>query len=294
MPFFNRSGVEGVSFMCITFPPRRREIFSLGCFLRHYITKGFFLTGAGTAATLGALEESPGSNRTSRKRLLAFVGFPLLVAALLVPVIIFRADIWRLFTSVPRLVAWVRASGPVAPLLYMAIQIFQIVVFVVPGEVVQIAGGYLFGIWPNTLYSVVGIAIGSAIDFFLARLLGVPFVNAIVAPEKVEGVRKLLVTRSSKLVFFLLFVIPGVPKDVLCYVAGLTPLRFRFFILASMVGRLPGIIGSSVIGDSAAEKKWVLAAVVMGAAVILFVAGFLFRERIEKLLRRLAGRGEGE
>ena len=251
------------------------------------------MTGGGGAATLGTLKESPGTAQPRRRRILAFAGFPLLFVALAVPVIIFRTDIGRLFSSVPRLEAWVKASGPIAPLLYMAIQIFQIVVFVVPGEVVQITGGFLFGVWPNTLYSVVGIGIGSAIDFFLARVLGVPFVNAIVSPEKVEGVRKLLATRASKLVFFLLFVIPGIPKDILCYVAGLTPLRFRFFILASMVGRLPGIIGSSVIGESAAEKKWALAAIVMGAAVILFVAGLLFRERIEKLLRRIGGRRDG-
>ena len=92
--------------------------------------------------------------------------------------------------------------------------------------------------------------------------------------------------------FFLLFLIPGIPKDVLCYVAGLSPLRFPFFILASMVGRLPGIIGSALIGNSAAQKKWVLAAIVLGAAVVLFAAGFFFRERIEKLLRRIGSRGK--
>ncbi|MGA2479009.1 MAG: VTT domain-containing protein [Spirochaetia bacterium] len=220
------------------------------------------------------------------------MGFPLLILALVVPVIIFRADIWRLFTSVQKLEAWVRASGPTAPLVFIALQIFQIVVFVVPGEVVQITGGYLFGTWPATLYSVTGIAIGSAAAFFLGRVLGVPFVNAIFPPERVEGARKLLSTPGSKLVFFLLFVIPGIPKDVLCYVAGLSPLRFPFFILASMVGRLPGIIGSALIGNSAAQKKWVLAAIVLGVAVILFSAGFFFRERIEKLLRRIGSRGK--
>jgi uncharacterized membrane protein YdjX (TVP38/TMEM64 family) len=236
------------------------------------------------------LKKPPASPPTPAKRILAFVGFPLLIVAIAVPAIIFRAQIWSLFTSVPRLEAWVRASGPVAPLVYIAIQVFQIIVFVVPGEVVQITGGYLFGIWPATLYSVTGIAIGSAITFFLARLLGVPFVNALFSPEKVEGVRNLLSTRGSKLVFFLLFVIPGIPKDVLCYVAGLSPLRFPFFILASMAGRLPGIIGSSLIGNSAAEKKWVLAGIVMGAAIVLFGAGFLLRGRLEKLFNKIGAR----
>jgi uncharacterized membrane protein YdjX (TVP38/TMEM64 family) len=228
-----------------------------------------------------------------RRRTLAIIGFPLLVAAVLIPVIIFRHEIWSLFTSVERLQEWVAASGPVAPLVFIAIQVLQVVVFVIPGEVAQIAGGYLFGTWLGALYSVAGILIGSAIAFFLARLLGVPFVNALFSPEKVQETRSLLDSRGSKTVFFLLFLIPGIPKDVLCYVAGLSPLSFRFFLLASMAGRLPGIFGSALIGNSAADRRWILAGSILVAAVVLFVAGFLLRDRIGKWLRQIAARRGG-
>lgn len=226
------------------------------------------------------------------RRLFAIIGLPLFLAVILVPVLLYRHDIWRLFTSVKRLEEWVRASGPLAPLVFIAVQVFHVIVFVIPGEIVQIAGGYLFGIWPGTLYSVAGILIGSPIDFYLARLLGVPFVNALFSPEKVEKTRTLLGSRGSKAIFFFLFLIPGIPKDLLCYVAGLTPLRFRFFILASMAGRLPGIIGSSLIGNSAAEKRWILSVSIFVAAVILFMAGFLLRGRIEEWLQRTGSRHE--
>jgi len=227
------------------------------------------------------------------RRALAIVGFPLLVAAVLIPVIVFRQEIWRLFTSVERLQEWVAASGPVAPLVFIAIQVLQVVVFVIPGEVAQIAGGYLFGTWLGALYSAAGIIIGSAIDFFLARLLGVPFVNALFSAGKVQETRSLLDSSRSKTVFFLLFLIPGIPKDVLCYVAGLSPLSFRFFILASMAGRLPGIIGSALIGNSAADRRWILAGSILAAAVVLFMAGFFLRERIGKWLRAIAARPGG-
>jgi uncharacterized membrane protein YdjX (TVP38/TMEM64 family) len=228
-----------------------------------------------------------------RKRsILAFIGLPLFLGVLLAIVIIFRDDLWRLFTSVHRLEEWVRASGPIAPLVFVGVQVFHVIVFVIPGEVVQIAGGYLFGIWPGTLYSVAGILIGSPIDFYLARLLGVPFVNALFPSERVEKTRNLLGSRGSKVVFFFLFLIPGIPKDFLCYVAGLTPIRFRFFIVASMVGRLPGIIGSSLVGNSAAEKRWILSVAVFGAAAIISAAALLLRGRIEKWLRRIGSRGE--
>jgi uncharacterized membrane protein YdjX (TVP38/TMEM64 family) len=235
----------------------------------------------------------PANTQPRSRKILAIVGFPLLVAAVLIPVIVFRQEIWRLFTSVERLQEWVAASGPVAPLVFIAIQVIQVVVFVIPGEIAQIAGGYLFGTWLGALYSVAGILIGSAIDFFLARLLGVPFVNALFSAEKVQKTRTLLDSRGSKTIFFLLFLIPGIPKDVLCYVAGLSPLRFRFFILASTAGRLPGVIGSALIGNSAADRRWILAGSILAAAVVLFAAGFFLRDRIGKWLRIIAARRGG-
>jgi uncharacterized membrane protein YdjX (TVP38/TMEM64 family) len=241
-------------------------------------------------ATVGSLKLLPRTLRPGSRRLLAIIGLPFFLAVILVPVILFRHEIWTLFTSVKRLEEWVKASGPVAPLVFIAVQVVHVIVFVIPGEFVQIAGGYLFGIWPGTLYSVAGILIGSPIDFYLARLLGVPFVNALFSAEKVEKTRALLGSQGAKMVFFFLFLIPGLPKDLLCYIAGLTPLRFRFFILASIAARLPGIIGSSVIGNSAAEKKWILAASIFVVASILFLAGFFLRARIEEWLRRTASR----
>ncbi len=224
------------------------------------------------------------------RRIFALVGFPLLVAALLVPVILFRSEIWKLFTSVRGLQEWVHASGALAPLLFIAVQIIQVVVFVIPGEVAQIAGGYLFGVLLGTLLSVTGILIGSTIAFFLARLLGVPFVHALFPAERIQRIEKLLATRGSRAVFFLLFLIPGIPKDILCYAAGLTPIGFPFFILASFAGRLPGILGSALIGDAAAGKRWLLVGLVSGGAVLLFAAGFLLRTRIEKWLDGMAAK----
>jgi uncharacterized membrane protein YdjX (TVP38/TMEM64 family) len=240
------------------------------------------------------LKETPTPRAPQKRRLFAIIGFPLFFAALVAIVVIFRDDLWRIFTSVKKLEEWVRASGPVAPLVFIAVQVFHVIVFVIPGEVVQIAGGYLFGIWPGTLYSVAGILIGSPVDFYLARFLGVPFVNALFPPERVEKTRALLGSRGSKVVFFFLFLIPGIPKDFLCYVAGLTPIRFRFFIVASMVGRLPGIIGSSLVGNSAAEQRWFLSVAIFGGAAIISVAALLLRGRIDTWLRQLGSRGERE
>ena len=228
------------------------------------------------------------NDRSQRpRRILAIIGLPLLLALLMVPAIVFRHDLWRLFTSVKAFTEWIKHSGPAAPLVFIALQVFHVIVFIIPGEVLQIAGGYLFGTWPGTLYAVIGILIGSPIDFYLARLLGVPFVQAIFPPPKVQKTMALLDSRGSKTIFFFLFLVPGMPKDFLCYVAGLTPLRFRFFMAASLLGRLQGIIGSSLMGNSAAENRWALSVSIFGASVVLFLLGFFLRGRIEGWFRRL-------
>jgi len=224
------------------------------------------------------------------RRIAALVVFPLLVVVLVVPVIVWHAQLWNVFGSVRRIRDWVEGWGAVAPLIFVGVQVAQVVVFAIPGEVVQIAGGYLFGGWTGTLLSLAGILLGSAAAFFLSRFLGRPFVATVVPAAQLERVEKLLESPSSRVVFFLLFLVPGVPKDILCYVAGLTPMRFFFFLGVSIVGRLPGIIGSSMIGGAARASRWVALGVLSVAAILLFTAGLVLRPRLQALIETISRR----
>ncbi|MCD6120263.1 MAG: TVP38/TMEM64 family protein, partial [Spirochaetales bacterium] len=152
----------------------------------------------------------------------------------------------------------------------------------------QIAGGYLFGIWDGILLSITGIAAGSIISFYLARILGVPFIHSIFKPEKVKKTEEVIVSSRSKLAFFLLFLIPGIPKDILCYIAGLSPMKIYTFLIISTAGRLPGIIGSVLMGDAAAGKRWLFAGIIFTVAVVLFFIGFIYRERLEQWISSLS------
>jgi len=227
--------------------------------------------------------------RLDARRILALAGFPLLLAAIAVPVVVWRRELWQLFSSTEGLREWIATTGALAPLVFVAVQVLQVVVFIIPGEVPQIAGGYLFGPWLGSLLSIVGILAGSAIDFYLARLAGTPFVRALFPGDQVDRLGRLLGSRGARVAFFLLFLIPGIPKDVLCYVAGLSPMRFPFFVVASTIGRLPGIVGSAFIGDAAAARRWPLVIGLGAGAVALFVAGWLLREPIQRWIEGVAG-----
>jgi len=224
------------------------------------------------------------------RRVLALVAFPALVAALAAAAIAFRQPLWQLFHSAERLRESLRAAGPRAPLVFVALQALQVVVFIIPGEIPQVVGGYLFGIWKGSLLSLAGITLGASVNFLVSRLAGVPFVYALFRRESVERIRALAGSRRARLSFFLLFLIPGLPKDILCYVAGLSPLRLPTFVLYSTLGRIPGIVGSALIGDAAAGRRWLLAGGILLTATVLFVLGLLFRERIHQLLERLVRR----
>ncbi len=228
-----------------------------------------------------------------RKSPLAYVAFPLLICALVALVVVFRAQIWTLFRDKEAIRGWIEGRGLLGPLAFILLQVVQVVVFVIPGEVVQLAGGYAFGFWLGLLYSLIGITLGSLANFYAGRLLGRPFVESLFDRAKIEKVESVTGSGKAAAGFFLLFVIPGIPKDVLCYVAGVSKLRLLAFLGVSMAGRLPGILGSSYMGSAAYSGAYRGAIVVAAIALALFVLGLAFRERIQTFVARLL-RGRGQ
>jgi uncharacterized membrane protein YdjX (TVP38/TMEM64 family) len=224
------------------------------------------------------------------RRIAAIVGFPAMIAAVLVSAFMFRQDLYELFKSSESVRAWVSACGVLAPLAFVGLQVVQVIVFVIPGEVVQIAGGFAFGLWAGTLWSVVGILAGSLVNFGLGRILGRPFVDAVFGVERARRIEAATGGGKAAAGFFLLFVIPGIPKDALTYAAGASRLSFGAFIAASTLGRLPGIFGSAYMGSAAFEEEYTAALAVLVAASILFAAGLLFRDRLHSLVGRLISR----
>jgi len=181
---------------------------------------------------------------------------------------------------------WLKGWGGWAPVVFIGLQVLQVVVFVLPGEVTQIVGGWLFGFWGGSILSVVGIAIGSTVAFGLTRWWGVRFVHRIAGPETVAKFDHLMASPRFIGSLFLFFLIPGIPKDILCYVAGLSRLKFLPFLLISCLARLPGIFGSSLMGKAVFEGNWPLLAGIATAASVLFGLGWWFREPIFRWVER--------
>ena len=154
-----------------------------------------------------------------------------------------------IFTSRDQLELFIRQSSFWGPLLFIVIQIAQVVIAVIPGGLTCLAGVVFFGPWYGFLYSAVGILIGSCINFYLARRYGEKFIRLFVNDETYEKTRKKFLTgKKFDVVFTAAILLPGAPDDVLCMLAGLTDMSWRKFLTILFLGRPVTIVVYSLGG----------------------------------------------
>lgn len=220
------------------------------------------------------------------------LGFPLFLTALAVLTVVYHRDIWDLFENREHLKDLMLGAGFWGPLIFIGLQILQVVVAFIPGELTQLAGGWLFGTVLGTIYSLIGITLGSIFNFYIARILGTKFVAAVAGKSNLEKFEGFINTPRAYEVLLLIFLIPGFPKDIFTYFAGLSRIKLWGFCVISLLGRLPALTVSSYMGESFSDGNWLGLAWVGGAAVLLFLAGFLFREKVQLLLGKMVNKPE--
>ena len=180
------------------------------------------------------------------------------------------------FASEPeRFQQWVDSQGLLAPVLFMGMVILQVVVAVIPGEPLEIAAGYAFGALEGTVLCVLGTLIGGVLVFLLVRWFGAQAVEVFFDLEKFRSLRFFQDRRRLTFWVFLVFFLPGTPKDVLCYFVGLTDMRLRTWILVSAVARIPSIITSTVGGSALGMGEYAFAAIAFLAALAISGLGLL-------------------
>lgn len=198
----------------------------------------------------------------------------------------FRLPIWeklvdgyRLLSDREQIRNLISSFGTSAPPVFMLIQILQVMFAPVPGEATGFIGGYLFGTLPGFIYSSIGLTIGSWLNFMVGRFLGRRFVRKLIPARQLTKIDAML-KRQGIIIVFILFLIPGFPKDYLCLALGLTTLPIKLFILMAAIGRMPGTFALSVQGAFLYEQNYILLGVVMGACLVLALLCYFYRQRI--------------
>lgn len=190
----------------------------------------------------------------------------------------------RLFADQEFLRARLQASGALAPLLFIALQALQVVIAPIPGEVTGFLGGFVFGQWLGFVYSMIGLTAGSLAAFGIGRWLGVAFVRRLVHPE---GWTRLgfLVEAEGAILCFVIYLIPGFPKDIVCYLFGLSPMPFWVFALVSTLGRMPGTWVLSAQGAKTATGDYLTLALLTALVAAVAVPLYYYRHRIVARVR---------
>ena len=178
----------------------------------------------------------------------------------------------------------VKSAGPFGPLVFILIQAAQVVISPIPGEATGFVGGLLFGTWLGLLYSSIGLTIGSVSAFWLGHLLGAPLVQRIGGPRW-HRTLEFVGHTGGEAVSFLLFLLPGFPKDYLSYLLGLSPMPLRAFIVISTLGRIPGTWLLSATGAGWANDDRTFFRMLLALMALTVVIAFLSRDRILAALR---------
>ncbi|WP_392486241.1 TVP38/TMEM64 family protein [Haloimpatiens sp. FM7315] len=170
---------------------------------------------------------------------------------------------------------FVLAYGNFSLIIFLVFQIIQVVVFFIPGELIQIAGGYVFGTFLGGVLSFLGIFLGSAMVYYISRYLGKDLVKKLVARDKFKFFDKILKASAKSRIIFLLYLIPGIPKDVLAYICGISDVSFKTFILCSTLGRVPGIFLSTYFGNKIQSGEKTKLIVISFMMLIVFAIGVI-------------------
>ena len=176
--------------------------------------------------------------------------------------------------------AWVDSHGLWGSLAFLGMMVLQVVIALIPGEPLEIAAGYAFGFWQGTLLCLIGIFLGSVLVFLLVRRFGTALVEVFFSQEKIHSLKFLHQSRRRDFLIFLVLFIPGTPKDLLSYFAGLTDIRLSKWLLIAAVARIPSVATSTAGGAAVGDKNYLFAAVVFAATFVISLLGLWLYNRI--------------
>lgn len=177
---------------------------------------------------------------------------------------------------------WIDARGLAGQAVFLLMIVLQVFVAVIPGEPLEIAAGYAFGWFGGTLLCLLGTAVGSALVFGLVRRYGTRMLDLFLSRDKIRSMKFLQNTDRLKRLMFVLFLIPGTPKDLLTYIAGLTPIRMSDFLILSTFARIPSLVTSIVGGSALGDGEYLTAAIVFAITAAVSILGLFVYSKIRQ------------
>lgn len=168
---------------------------------------------------------------------------------------------------------WIDSKGFGGRFIFVGMVALQVIFAIIPGEPLEIGAGYAFGSIEGTVLCIIGSFVGSAVIFAFTRKWGIQFVELFFPREKINKLRFLDDNKKLNLLAFVIFMIPGTPKDILTYFLGITKITPLAFFLTVTVARIPSVITSTIGGDALGMKNYVFAIVTFVVTLVISVIG---------------------
>jgi uncharacterized membrane protein YdjX (TVP38/TMEM64 family) len=180
--------------------------------------------------------------------------------------------------------------GILAPVFFILLQALQVIFAPIPGEATGFLGGFLFGSLGGFIYSTIGLTLGSVGAFAIGRWLGAHFVRKVVKQETWDRLG-FIVEAEGAILCFILYLIPGLPKDIVCYLFGISPMPLWVFAVVSGLGRMPGTWILSAQGAHTAAGQYIHAVLITAIAVAVALPLYYYRHRLVAWVQRRQGNG---
>ena len=231
----------------------------------------------------------------NRRKRIAYIKLAILIFIIVgLPVILFFTCRDTLFNKewLANLPEFIMQYKGYAAAVLTGIQIMQVIICIIPGQPIQLAASYLFGVLKGYLISIGGAFIGAFIAFYIARALGKDSLEAIFGEEKVNDYHRKLNSGKGLTAVLLIYLIPGVPKDLVAYVAGISDMRLRPFLIVSTIGRSPGMLGSLLIGYFISSRNYAAIGVLAVVTAVILIICFVKRKQLVAMLDDLEKKDE--
>jgi uncharacterized membrane protein YdjX (TVP38/TMEM64 family) len=222
-------------------------------------------------------DKTPDGNRKNG----IWIKLLLLLVLIGASVLLYQSRVFKIFLCRQQILDFLESLGPLAFAGFIFLQAAQVVFAPIPGEVTGLIGGYLYGPVLGVVLSTTGLVLGSFLAFFLSRTFGRPFIERFIDQSTLDRFDYLLHHKGLFLVF-VLFLIPGFPKDYLCFILGLGHLTMFEFLAVSSVGRLFGTILLTLGGGYLRYQQYGRLSILLGVAALLAFFVYAFRERLER------------
>ena len=224
------------------------------------------------------------------KKILAVLKFLILLLVIVgIPAFLYLRFGSEVFSkdSAQIVIDYLKSHEQQSVLIIIALQIVQVIICILPGQPIQFASSYMFGILRGFSLSIIGAFIGAAISFYLAKILGSDMLQILFDKDKVVDYQRKLNSSKGLLIVLLIYLIPGVPKDLVAYVAGISEMKFKPFIILSTLGRSPGMIGSLLLGHYYGEGNYRAIIILSVIVAIVLIICFIFRKKIMYMLDKI-------